>query len=147
MLVLDTLMAVADDAHGRGAGARIQVAVDARMGEAYAAAYVHEDGHGWRRLDEPALHDPAALAHSLAAGFAVAGNSLIAHAEAWHGFGGRRDAEAAPRADALLRLALRQWQQGEGLDAAQALPLYVRDRVALTTAERDAARLAKEALA
>ena len=34
-------------------------------------------------------------------------------------------------------------ERGEAVDAALALPLYLRDKVALTTAERDAAALAK----
>lgn len=147
VLGLDTLLAVAEDARAQGAGAQVYVAVDARMGEVYAAAYRYEEGAGWQVLDEPALHDPAALAGSIEPGVAVAGNSLLAHADAWQAVTGPCFADAAPRAEALLRLALRQWQTGERRDAAEALPLYVRDRVALTTAERDAVRLAKEASA
>ena len=145
VLSLDTLMAVADDARAAGAGALIRVAVDARMGEVYAAAYRYDDGAGWQVLSEPALHEPADLARGVEPGMAVAGNSLLAHVDAWQTFTGPRFADAAPRAEALLRLALRQWQAGERQDAAQALPLYVRDRVALTTVERDAVRLAKGA--
>lgn len=144
VLRLDTLLAVADDARERGAGARIRVAVDARMGEVYAAGYQYDEGAGWWFLDQPALHDPAELARSIEPGVAVAGNSLLAHADAWQVFTGPRFADAVPGAEALLRLALQQWQRGERRDAAEALPLYVRDRVALTTVERDAVRLAKE---
>jgi tRNA threonylcarbamoyladenosine biosynthesis protein TsaB len=147
VLALDTLMAVAEDARGRGAGPLLRVAIDARMGQAYSAAYRVADDGAWITLDAPALHEPAALAAAVDPGFAVAGNSLHAHAPAWQGLGGRRDADAEPRADALLRLALQRWRAGERLDPAAALPLYVRDQVALTTAERDAVRLAKEAAA
>jgi tRNA threonylcarbamoyladenosine biosynthesis protein TsaB len=41
---------------------------------------------------------------------------------------------------ALAALARRAWVRGDLLDAALALPRYVRDKVALTTAERQAAR-------
>lgn len=41
-----------------------------------------------------------------------------------------------PQATPMLRLAHVAWLRGDALDAAQALPLYVRDQVALTTAER-----------
>jgi tRNA threonylcarbamoyladenosine biosynthesis protein TsaB len=52
----------------------------------------------------------------------------------------RVDDVGAQRAAALARLARAAWAQGEAIDAAQALPLYLRDKVALTTAERMAAR-------
>jgi tRNA threonylcarbamoyladenosine biosynthesis protein TsaB len=44
--------------------------------------------------------------------------------------------QALPRARALLPLAKEAWAGGCAIDAAQALPLYLRDKVALTTAER-----------
>jgi tRNA threonylcarbamoyladenosine biosynthesis protein TsaB len=46
--------------------------------------------------------------------------------------------QAADRAAALLRLAQAAWDAGEAVEAAQALPVYQRDKVALTTAERAA---------
>jgi tRNA threonylcarbamoyladenosine biosynthesis protein TsaB len=45
----------------------------------------------------------------------------------------------------MLVLAQALWDEGGAVDAALALPLYVRDKVAQTTAERDAARLAQQA--
>ncbi|HEY1230282.1 MAG TPA: tRNA (adenosine(37)-N6)-threonylcarbamoyltransferase complex dimerization subunit type 1 TsaB, partial [Ramlibacter sp.] len=48
--------------------------------------------------------------------------------------------DAMPTAAALLRLAPALLADGEGRPADQALPLYVRDKVAQTTAERAAAR-------
>ena len=44
------------------------------------------------------------------------------------------------RAAALMRLAQQQWQLEGGIDPADALPLYLRDKVALTVAERMALR-------
>lgn len=136
VLALDTLMAVAEDARRRGAADGLWVAVDARMGEAYGAHYRHGTG-GWAVLAAPALYDPRELAR--AAQGEVAGSSLAAHAEAWSGRAARGWADAAPTAAALLALARAAWARGERLDAAAALPLYVRDKVALTTAERAAA--------
>ena len=52
----------------------------------------------------------------------------------------------ANRAAALLRLARWAWAHGPHLPADQALPLYLRDKVALTTAEREAARHAAASL-
>jgi tRNA threonylcarbamoyladenosine biosynthesis protein TsaB len=50
--------------------------------------------------------------------------------------------EPTGRAAALLRLAEVAWATGQALPAAQALPLYLRDKVAQTTAERTAAKAA-----
>ncbi|MGH6626822.1 MAG: tRNA (adenosine(37)-N6)-threonylcarbamoyltransferase complex dimerization subunit type 1 TsaB, partial [Burkholderiaceae bacterium] len=46
--------------------------------------------------------------------------------------------EALPTAAALLRLAPALLAAGQALPADQALPLYIRDKVAKTTAERAA---------
>jgi tRNA threonylcarbamoyladenosine biosynthesis protein TsaB len=144
VLSLDTLMAVAEDARAAGAADTLWVAVDARMGEVYAAQYQH-GAAGWVTLSPPALHDPAALAR--AAEGEVAGNSLIAHAGDWAPSPVRPSAPrwpgALPRGAALLSLAQAAWQRGEQLDAAQALPCYVRDKVAQTMAERAAERLTR----
>ena len=52
----------------------------------------------------------------------------------------RQVPEARSRAAALLRVACQRWAAGAAVDAALALPVYVRDKVAQTTAEREAAR-------
>jgi tRNA threonylcarbamoyladenosine biosynthesis protein TsaB len=44
--------------------------------------------------------------------------------------------DAAPSAAAILRLAAPRFAAGEGGDAATAAPVYLRERVALKTAER-----------
>ena len=51
-----------------------------------------------------------------------------------------RAREATPSARALLRLAAQAWSAGSAVDPALALPLYVRDKVAETEAERAARR-------
>lgn len=152
VLALDSLMAVAEHARQAGAPADrcLWVAVDARMGEAYAAAYRHRGADaGWETVSAPALWQPAALARRIAADdaeSAVAGNSLQVHAEVWQGM--RRAScwpGAEPDAAALLALARRAWAAGAARDAAEALPLYVRDKVAQTSVERAAAAAAASA--
>ena len=46
------------------------------------------------------------------------------------------DATPVPLASSVARLAAWHFSRGEVVDAALAAPLYVRDKVALTTAER-----------
>jgi tRNA threonylcarbamoyladenosine biosynthesis protein TsaB len=54
---------------------------------------------------------------------------------------------AQPTAAALLRLAPGLWQRGYAVSAEQAQPLYVRDKVAQTTEERERIKAEKAALA
>jgi tRNA threonylcarbamoyladenosine biosynthesis protein TsaB len=53
--------------------------------------------------------------------------------------------EAWPQAMAMLDLATLAYARGESVSPAQALPLYVRDKVALTSAERLAANVSRSA--
>ena len=148
VLPIDSLLIVAEDARLQAApdAATLDVAVamDARMDEAYAARYRWQGGC-WQVQQAPALYTLPALAEAWQ-GLPVqllAGSALLA-------FGDRlvlptapRVAQEADRAAALLRLAVAAALAGPGMAADQALPLYLRDKVALTTQERDAAKLAK----
>jgi tRNA threonylcarbamoyladenosine biosynthesis protein TsaB len=145
VLAIDSLALVAEDARLRHGETVLWVVMDARMDEAYAAPYTFVDGH-WRAGRAPALYTLAALqaAWQQQPAPAVAGTALAAFGERLSSGGARRwqDDADSDRAGALARLARAAWAHGEALDAAQALPLYLRDKVALTTAERAAARQA-----
>jgi tRNA threonylcarbamoyladenosine biosynthesis protein TsaB len=145
VLPIDTLMAVAEDARTlAGAVQRVWVVMDARMDEVYAAQY-EQASDRWSVVDAPRLTNPQALQALWRAEppQAVAGSALDAFGERLDTGGALRVAAARPRAAAMLPLARALWLAGGAVDAALALPLYVRDRVALTTLERDAARSAK----
>lgn len=140
LLAVDSLLIVAEAARTQGAGDAVAVAMDARIDEVYAARYRH-DGQRWQTEQPPALWPLAALAaHWQAAPpVAVAGSALAAYGERLRLPPASAHWPAAgDRAGALLRLAQAGWAAGERLDAAEALPLYLRDKVALTTAERAA---------
>ena len=146
LLAIDSLLIVAEDARLQVAADaevfEVGVAMDARMAEVYAGAYRWESGR-WQVSKAPALASLQALP-ALWSGLtlaAVAGSALSA-------FGERlvlpaqalRVPQEAGRAAALMRLALAVAAAGRGIDAAAALPLYLRDKVALTIAERELAR-------
>ena len=135
VLAIDSLMLVAEDARAQGAGDDVWVAMDARIGEIYAAHYRWTDA-GWQVVEAPALYKPEALASHWGEPVALAGTALTEYAEAL-GVLPHAWPQARSRAVALGALALAAWQRGETLDAAEALPVYVRDTVALTTAERE----------
>ena len=92
----------------------------------------------------PALYTLEALAQRWRAEppAAVAGSALPAFADRLPIGAAIALPQTEDRAAALLDLALQQHGAGAGVAAAQALPLYLRDKVALTTAERAAARSA-----
>ncbi|WP_395138607.1 tRNA (adenosine(37)-N6)-threonylcarbamoyltransferase complex dimerization subunit type 1 TsaB [Schlegelella aquatica] len=140
LVPVDTLAVVAESVREQWAVRDVWVAQDARMGEVYAACY-RWSGERWVTRVPPALYDPQALQVRMREepADAVGGSALALHPglasacpEAHPG--------ARPAAPALLRLALGGWRRGETVDAAAALPLYLRDKVALTTAEREAMR-------
>jgi tRNA threonylcarbamoyladenosine biosynthesis protein TsaB len=148
VLPIDTLLAVAEDARGAGAHAqRIWVAMDARMNEIYAAQYAFADG-AWAVLDAPMLTTPASLnaRWQMQAPELIAGNALAAFGGGLVTGDARLAPDALPHARAMLPLAAALWARNGGVDAALALPLYLRDKVAQTTLERAAIRAAKEAL-
>ncbi|MCB5362212.1 tRNA (adenosine(37)-N6)-threonylcarbamoyltransferase complex dimerization subunit type 1 TsaB [Pusillimonas sp. CC-YST705] len=127
------------------------VAQDARMGELYVAAYAQPESaaQGWQSLCEPMLISASDLPVWLARqqqqwgaiDIRLLGNAsqaypelqllqlpgLVKHAQVL---------ERAP-AHAIADLAYLAWLRSEGVSPAQAAPLYVRDKVAFTTAERE----------
>jgi tRNA threonylcarbamoyladenosine biosynthesis protein TsaB len=143
VLAIDSLALVAEDAHAALGACEVWVAMDARMDEIYAAAY-RRDGDDWLTAQAPALWSLPALleAWRIAAPACVAGSALDAFAARLPTGAALRMAAPQGRAAALARLAQAAWRRGEGQDAALALPLYLRDKVALTTAERDALKRA-----
>jgi tRNA threonylcarbamoyladenosine biosynthesis protein TsaB len=155
VLPVDTLLALAEDARGAAApprgteeSLRVWALLDARMNEIYAAQYAF-DGTRWQVLDAPMLTTPEALNARWRAAppQLVAGNALEPFGARLECAGAHLVPGALPRAAALLSLAPALLAAGAAVDAALALPLYVREKVAQTTAERDAARAAKLAAA
>ncbi len=145
VLALDSLCIVAEDAHaaaGEPADFQTWVAMDARMDEVYAGCYLRE-GAGWRVVVAPGLYDLATL-HALwqvQPPVHVCGSALQAFGERLHTGAAICQPLEMARAQALARVAQQAWAAGAGIPAEQALPLYLRDKVALTTAEREARRL------
>lgn len=160
VLALDTLAVVAESARRVGAPSGcVWAAIDARMGEIYAAPWQHQADGTWLALAEVTLYSPAGLAERLNEAAptrltALAGNALLVHGAALDaGLGAGAAAaisrwpQAVPDGEALAALAQAAWRAGQQIDPALALPLYVRDKVAQTTAERLAARQAAYAAA
>lgn len=137
VLAVDTLLAVAEEAHHRQGTQQVLALLDARMDEVYSACYLREGGR-WRRQGEFGLGPPEGV--TVPPGFVLAGNAFAAYGDRLPPAAAR--VNAMPTATALLRLAPALLAAGQGLPAAGAMPLYIRDKVAQTTQERAALRAA-----
>jgi tRNA threonylcarbamoyladenosine biosynthesis protein TsaB len=140
---VDSLLIVAEGQRieHADAPADIDVVMDARMGELYAARYVWADGR-WSAVRAPALYTLDAV-HALwtrEPPRCVAGSALAAFGQRLRSGSALRSSTEIDRAAALMRVAQQAWRHEGGIDAADALPLYLRDKVALTETERAALR-------
>ena len=138
---IGTLDALAYSVSHDGDGADLLVAQDARMGEVYWSLFRTVDGR-WSPIAGPALVGPARLADQLARVGAVlpldigCGNAWHVHGDAMNGLVERVVHRDAADAIDVVRLGAVAWHEGRLIDAADAAPVYVRDHVAFTTAER-----------
>jgi tRNA threonylcarbamoyladenosine biosynthesis protein TsaB len=142
VLPVDTLRVVAQEARLQGATQHnILAALDARMGEVYAGHYELnsvsssiDDGYLLKKPQELICSNP--LTTMLAGNIRPTLDALLPPA-----IRALPHLNCLPTARALLALAPRLIAAGGFMDAEFALPLYVRDKVAQTTAERQAASL------
>ncbi len=130
-----TLLALAE---GSGKD-KVIAALDARMAEVYFAVYEKRDGV-WQTVCAPCLCLPQATPAVQGTGWHGAGSGFAAHGtvlqQRYDGQLADIDAACVPQATAIAALAAPMFTAGLGLDAAQAMPLYLRDKVALKTSER-----------
>lgn len=144
-----TLEAAAQACRAHDAQASDVLAIlDARMGEVYWARYRARDDGGWEVMVEPSLGAAAEVA-TQGRPYAC-GNGLSAYAAHFtppfctSQFAAAY-AQCMPHALHVATLGQRHLAQGRGLPAQEAQPLYLRNKVALTTAEREVRDAAKGA--
>lgn len=112
------------------------------MNEAYLAAYAR-NGEDWDTVIAPRLVDAESVPPLPAHGWVGTGSGF--DRLGWLAAAYRSSVETRvegdlPRAGAVARIAARRFVRGGGVPAEQAAPLYLRDKVALTTEERRADR-------
>ena len=162
VIQIETLMVVAEEARLQLQKHKVGVLVDARMSEVYAGAYAWQpELNDWTSVMPLQVGPPEMMLKAL--------KSLSMACDAWAGNGfdvykDRLDvkanmpadmtadmtadvpavcASAMPHALALLRLAPAQWARGQALAPENVQPLYIREKVAQTTAEREAIKASK----
>lgn len=146
-----TLDAMALACHQQHGGSDVLAVLDARMSEVYWAQYRFGGGPQDGAGQAPA----AVLAPVLSAPDAVApqgevtacGNGFSAYAEALAGkpFAAGAHAEVMPHAAQIAQLGRIAFAAGQAVKAADAQPLYLRNKIAYTSAERREINAAKAA--
>jgi tRNA threonylcarbamoyladenosine biosynthesis protein TsaB len=144
LLPVDTLAVLAQAARTHESiptATQVLAVLDARMDEVYVGRYafnscLRNEYAGYSPISPQKLGPEAIGAASL-----WVTNAYQAYASLWcEPLRQLPRVDATPSASAMLELAPHLIEAGHLVDAAQALPLYSRDKVALTTQEREAAK-------
>ena len=120
-------------------GADVLAVIDARMGEVYAGVFRRVDGRV-RLVGEETVGRADALVLSDATALNVIGTGWSSYRDALAAVLARpprwAEGERYPQAADIARLAAPIAAAGGGIAADQVLPVYLRDKVALTLAEQ-----------
>jgi len=129
-----TLLAMAQACRTACGAMDVLAVLDARMGEVYWAQYRYVDG--WQTVVEPTLS--AAQAVAPLGSVVACGNGLVAYAAAFEqsGLAGNSHSAIMPHAVQVAELARTAYMLQQTVPPRDAQPLYSRNKVALTTAER-----------
>ena len=147
VLPLVTLEAMAEACRARTGATDVLAVLDARMNEVYWAQYRWNGA--WEIVRAPALCAPDAVAPEAVPGLAACGNGFAAYPQAFDGKDFAAGALAAglvdvlPHARELAVLGVAALAGGQAVPADAAQPLYLRNKVAYTSAERQAINAAK----
>lgn len=117
---------------------RVLALLDARMGEVYSGRY-RRTADGYTLDGEIRVSAPGDVSLPTESGWIACGNAITAYpalAERLNAANITTQSGVVPSAAVVAQLAVPRAMRGEGIDAALAAPLYVRDKVAKTVAER-----------
>ena len=130
-----TLDAMALACHQQHRADAILTVLDARMGEVYWAQYSYADG--LRAVVAPTLSAPAEV-RPQGEPVSACGNGLAAYAAAFEGsaFAAAAHHDIMPHAVQIGQLARVAFAAGAFVAPAEAQPLYLRNKIAFTSAER-----------
>jgi tRNA threonylcarbamoyladenosine biosynthesis protein TsaB len=121
-------------------GAAILAVIDARMGEIYAACYRRDDNGGLIALDDERVCRAESLVLPDASSWQVVGTGWATYStvlsERFTGVLRSADGARYPQASHVAELAMREFKAGRVQAPEHALPVYLRDKVALTLVEQ-----------
>ena len=143
LLAVSTLAALAMRAESRADGVRILASIDARMGEVYLGAFARR-GDDVVALDTEVVAKPDGASipqgdgwHGVGTGFSAAEGALPLHLQSRLA---TLDAMALPHAADVAHLGALAFARGEAVAPERIEPAYLRNNVALTLVEQQAAR-------
>jgi tRNA threonylcarbamoyladenosine biosynthesis protein TsaB len=120
--------------------AAILAVIDARMDEIYAACYRRGDNGGLIALDDERVCRAESLVLPQASTWQVVGTGWATYAtilsERFTGVLRSADGARYPQAAHIAELAMREFKAGRAQPPELALPVYLRDKVALTLVEQ-----------
>lgn len=118
---------------------KILAALDARMGEIYFAAY-EQTAAGWSGIHPPQLCRPETIPKVVGKGWTGCGSGFDLYqrilSETYRKNLFQIIPGCYPHAREIAQLAVVKFVQGEGRSAEEALPVYIRNKVALKESER-----------
>src|SRR5688572_21629290 len=127
---VSTLEALAQES----GAARVVACIDARMHEVYYSALEKRAGR-WHEVIAAQCVAPQSAPRPPGDGWIGVGNGFDVYAEALRKNFSVVRTEVHPTAMAVAQLAAPRFAAGEGVDASQAAPVYLRDKVAFTREE------------
>ena len=136
VVAISTLLALAE-ASGTE---KVITCLDARMGEVYHAAYEKIVGK-WQTVVEPGVYKPDDVPAIEKTGWIGAGSGWQTYdvqlSKVYAAQLQATQPQLLPTASAILALAQPIFARGDARPASEAMPLYIRNRVALKTLERE----------
>ena len=127
---ISTFEALAQEA----GAARVVACIDARMREVYYAALERRAGR-WREVIAAQCVAPQSAPRPPGDGWVGCGSGFDVYGEVLRNKVSSVKSQVHPTAVALAQLAAPRLAAGEGVDAALATPVYLRDKVAFTKEE------------
>ncbi len=132
---VSTLLALAQEIWAE----RVIACIDARMGEVYYAAYTRH-GEVWEEVSAPGLYKPDDVPELPGDDWVGVGSGWATYQDSLHACYSEQISlilpKEYPHALAIAELGKPIFEAGMGLPAAQAAPIYIRNKVALKMSER-----------
>ena len=129
VVAVSNLAALAQRAWREHGAETVAAAIDARMDEVYWGLYGLQDGV-MQLLDDERVCAPEAVSLPAGVGSVAGAGTGWQYAERLAVTATQSWPQMLPDASDLITLALPRWQAGEVVDAADAQPVYLRDKVA-----------------